>query len=842
MSSQADVDAAIVADGAPALLGVIDRAARLGWCNRTWSEFAGRDGAQLLGDQWLADLHADDVELVRLVVGHTEPFDIDVRMRRHDGRERWMAMRGSAHDDHVTIISAVDVSESRKAQHALQLLTAVGDELNASLATDEILDGVARLLVSDLADLCTIAVRDDQGRLTRLAIVDTDKRIEAELRARNHDVIDTDGPSAIAQVVRTGALLYRPLVDAPGPDEPSPPLPEALAPAATRSLICAPLRTRDEVIGALALVSWSRRYTPDDVELAHGIAQRCASAVENASLYRRSEDARARLSLVATIGERLATTFDMDAMADMLVRRIVPVFADVASVALYDDDGVTLRRRAFCHVDPGAEAEFRAGPYDTPIAVNGADPPARAARTGRPVLIEEHSSRGHPRGRRAADPGEAMRMLAPNSVLAMPLMSRGRTLGVLTVGFVSSGRRYSVADLPLANDLARRVAIAIERATAFTEERRIAEALQHSMLPDAMPDIPGVNLCVRYLPGGKVDVGGDWYDVVPLPGGRYGIVIGDVAGHGVRAATVMGQLRHALRAFAADGVEPAGVVARLNRFVFEQGPLDMATLCYGVLDPTRGRIDFSTAAHVPPLLIRPDHSAVLIELPPAPPIGADPLSRYTTTSVQLEPGAVLLLYTDGLVERRGEPLDVGLTRIVEAASSSPTPLDETCAHFVDVLLGDARPADDVAVLALRFAGLSRGHLRVRRPARAAELSPVRRIMGAWLESAGFGAEEIGSIAVAVTEAATNAVEHAYGPAEGWFEVEGEIHEDGSVGLTVRDGGRWRPKARGGGGRGLALIARLMDEFEVRRRQMGTEIWMRRAPRGERTPHDVEVSG
>ncbi len=207
-------------------------------------------------------------------------------------------------------------------------------------------------------------------------------------------MIDADGPSAIAEVVRTGALLYRPLVDAPGPDEPSPPIPETLAPAATRSLICAPLRTRDEVIGALAVVSWSRRYTPDDVELAQEIAQRCASAVENAALYRRSEDARARLSLVATVGERLATTFDVDTMADMLVRRIVPVFADTASVALYDDDGTTLRRRAFCHVDPAAEAEFRAGPYDTPIAISSANPPARRG---------AHGSSGADRG--SPDPG-----------------------------------------------------------------------------------------------------------------------------------------------------------------------------------------------------------------------------------------------------------------------------------------------------------------------------------------------------------------------------------------------------------------------------------------------------
>ncbi len=479
MSSQAEVDAATVAEGAPALLAVIDHTGRLAWCNRKWSEFAGRRDSQLLDRQWLAAVHADDVEPLRLALTRAEPFGIDVRMRRSDGRERWLAMCGAPLADDATVVSAVDVSDSRT----------------------------------------------------------------------------------------------------------------------------------------------------------------------------------------------------------------------------------------------------------------------------------------------------------------------------------------------------------VERA-------RIAEALQRSLLPDALPDIPGVSLYARYLAGGKVDIGGDWYDVVPLAGARCGIVIGDVAGHGVHAATVMGQLRHVLRAFAADGADPAAVVGRLNRFLFEQGPLDMATLCYGVLDPTRGRIDISTAAHVPPLLVRPDGSAELIELPPAPPIGADSLSRYTTTSVQLEPGSTLVFYTDGLVERRREPLDAGLERIVETARSSPMLLNATCEHLLDELIGDARPADDVAVLGLRFAGTSRGHLRVRRPARAAELSPVRRILSAWLETAGFGAEEIGSIAVAMTEAATNAIEHAYGPAEGWFEVEGQIHADGSVGLTVRDGGRWRPKSRGGGGRGLALIGRLMDEFEVRRAEIGTEIWMRRARRGK----------
>jgi anti-sigma regulatory factor (Ser/Thr protein kinase) len=352
------------------------------------------------------------------------------------------------------------------------------------------------------------------------------------------------------------------------------------------------------------------------------------------------------------------------------------------------------------------------------------------------------------------------------------------------------------------------------------------------MLPDALPDVPGLHLGARYLPGGRGDVGGDWYDVIPLPQGRFGIAIGDVAGHGVRAATEMGQLRHALRAFASDGDNPAEVLARLNRFVFEQGPIDMATLCYGVIDPIAGHLDITTAGHMPPLLMQPDRPATLFAVTPAPPIGADLASRYVDTHLELEPGATMVLFTDGLVERRGEALDTGLERLRDAVTHSPPFVDDLLDLLVERLVGGVRPADDVALLGVRFVGAARGHLRLRRPAHGAELAPVRRILVSWLERAGLGSEDIGPITVSVSEAATNAIEHAYGPREGWFELAAEIDDEGVVTVTVRDDGHWRSKALGGGGRGLSLIGRLMDDFELRRSPAGTEVWMQRASRGK----------
>ena len=825
------VNAAAIARAAPVLLAVIDRSLHMRWCNDPWSSFTGVPQTELLGDGWIAVTDPDDVATLGPLVEKRGPFTLDVRVRNHDGRYRWTAMRGAPHGDEM-IISAVDVQTSRDAQRTLELLMRVDDALKASFEIEETLERVGRILVEEIADYCSIAILDDNSRLTRATIVHRDRDTEAELRRAFLAPIEFDGPSALARVSRTGNVLYRPIVDAPGPDEPYP-VPPALA-ATPRSLICAPLRTPEGVIGAVALVS-SHPYGPDAVDRAQDIAQRCAAAVDNAVLYRRSEEARARLSLLAHLGEELAATVEMDTVLQTLVRRVVPLFADGAIVALLDDDGTLLRRRAFRHFDPAVEEKFRRTVYDSPIPVRSPDPPARAARTTQPVLIE-HYDRYPPKRRRRSPFAAAASVLEPTSVLSVPLVARGETLGVLTFAMTSEDRRYTASDLPLALDIARRGALAIERARAFAHERRIAEALQHSMLPDALPDVPSVSLCARYVPGGKAAVGGDWYDVVPLPGARYGVAIGDVAGHGVRAATVMGQLRYALRAFAADGHDPAAVLARLNRYVFEQGPLDLATICYGVLDPTHGGLDLAAAGHLPPLLMRPGRPAELVDLAHAPPIGADPLTQYATTHVDLDAGTTLFLYTDGLVERRGESLDVGLARMLHSSRLVPPLLEDACDHVIHRLLGASAPADDVAVLGLRYAGRSIGHFRVRRPARAAELAPVRRMLSAWLESSGVAPEDIGSVTVAVSEAATNAIEHAYGPGEGWFEVDAEVDDERALTLTVRDAGRWRPKARGGGGRGLPLIGRLMDEFEIRHETSGTEVWMRRRPRGEQHGH------
>jgi anti-sigma regulatory factor (Ser/Thr protein kinase) len=370
-------------------------------------------------------------------------------------------------------------------------------------------------------------------------------------------------------------------------------------------------------------------------------------------------------------------------------------------------------------------------------------------------------------------------------------------------------------------------------ATDLTDQCGLAEALQRSLLPEGLPDVPGALFCTRYRPGGTADFGGDWYDVIPLRNRRHGVAIGDVVGHGMRAAAVMGQLRQALRVYAAEGYSAAAVVERLNRFVFEQGPIEMATLCYGVLDADAATFDFASAGHLPPLRIPAESAPRYAETRPSPPIGAEAHTHYVSTMLHLEPGERLLLYTDGLVERRGESLDVGLARLASCAAASSTELNACCDALLDELPGPGR-ADDVVVLGMRITGVRRDPIRLRRPARASELGSVRRTLVDWLQVSGVPSEEAAVIALAVSEAATNAIEHAYGAEDGWFELDAEI-DAGTLTVTVRDSGKWRPKARGGGGRGLGLIDRLMDEFQVRRGDTGTEVWMRRVVAREPSP-------
>jgi PAS domain S-box-containing protein len=365
----------------------------------------------------------------------------------------------------------------------------------------------------------------------------------------------------------------------------------------------------------------------------------------------------------------------------------------------------------------------------------------------------------------------------------------------------------------------------------YAREHRIAETLQRSLLPERLPPIEGVALAARYLPGARgAAIGGDWYDVLERPDGRVALVVGDVAGHGLRAAASMGQLRNAFRAYGMVEASPAEVVARINRLVMSGVEQVMATVLYLVLDRESGEVAWSAAGHPPPLVIDRD-GARYLEGGRSVPIGAADPAVFREATAILPPGASLLLYTDGLVERRDTPLEERLTELADAASTGGEELGELCEHVIAAVLGDADPGDDVALLAVRPLPVADTEISLTLPAEPGSLAQLRRRLSRFLHATGATELEQYEITLTICEAAGNAIEHAYGPGDATYDVDVSF-DAGELTAVVRDSGSWRDKRGEHRGRGLSIIEDLMDDVAVERADGGTLVRMRRRVVGE----------
>ncbi|RSD11560.1 PP2C family protein-serine/threonine phosphatase [Amycolatopsis eburnea] len=284
------------------------------------------------------------------------------------------------------------------------------------------------------------------------------------------------------------------------------------------------------------------------------------------------------------------------------------------------------------------------------------------------------------------------------SMLGVPMLAGSELVGVLHIGSVEH-RLFGEPDVAMMQLLADRLATAIQL-EAREENRTATMALQRSLLPSTLPEVPGLAFGARYVPGAETGLGGDWYDLFTLPGDRVGVVMGDVSGHGLDAAVIMGRLRSALRAYALDCESPAEVLAKLDRKAnhFEHGA--MATVAYGIIGPGREAVTLSLAGHLPPVLAVPGEPGRLVDVPPDPPIGltiGEPERR--TSVVALPPESVLAFYTDGLVERRDRPVDTGMELLAETVRTGEP--ERACAQIMATLIGGRAAQDDVALLAIQ---------------------------------------------------------------------------------------------------------------------------------------------
>jgi serine phosphatase RsbU (regulator of sigma subunit) len=387
-----------------------------------------------------------------------------------------------------------------------------------------------------------------------------------------------------------------------------------------------------------------------------------------------------QLRRIQVVTDASLAHLELDELLETLLERVRETLdADTAAILLMDRTSQEMVATAA----KGLEEEVRSG-IRIPIGRGFA---GRIASERKAVILDhvDHTNVLNP----------ILLEVGIRSLLGVPLIADGDTIGVLHVGTLRA-RSFSAEDAEVLQLVADRAALAID-AGIVREESRAAKVLQRGLLP-RLPRIDGLEIAARYIPAHDRVVGGDWYDVFELPSGHVGAAIGDVVGQGLRSAIVMGRVRSALRAYALESHDPAAVLTRLDEMVCHFEAEEIATLLYAVLDPRRREMTFSSGGHLPPVVAPVSGTAHIMDVRSDPPIGSGIGNTRRSHGLEVHEGTTLYLFTDGVVERRGEDIDVGLDRLCNAATAGSP--HRGCMRIVSELAGDAPLEDDFAVLAL----------------------------------------------------------------------------------------------------------------------------------------------
>ncbi|WP_328301630.1 SpoIIE family protein phosphatase [Streptomyces sp. NBC_00435] len=453
--------------------------------------------------------------------------------------------------------------------------------------------------------------------------------------------------------------------------------------------------------------TWSCSYAPllDGSGRRLGLIASLIDITDGQRAQEEAERARSRFALLAEADARIGTTLDLGQTAQELVEVLVPQLTDSADVQLLEtvlepDEAAAstrgvLRRLAAAFPEPGAPTsrlvagqtfQVPAGTAYAQVIAEGL--PMNLYTADIPALIKD------PRA------GALRAYLATLGCARMvPLVARGRVLGVVVVTRVRGREPFDDEDCVLIDEVVARAALNVDNARMYTTQRAAALTLQRSLTNNVLPEVAGLELTGRYLPASDHDVGGDWFDVIELPDGRTGLVIGDVMGHGIHAAAVMGQLRTAVRTLARHQVTPEEMLRSLDAVVADLGEDEMATCVYAVHDPATGACVIARAGHPPPAVVTASGTVTFLEGPPGTPLGTGG-REFRTEEVLLPPGSLLVLYTDGLIESRDRDLDEGMAGLAGALRGAGEPLEALCDAILERLLPEAAQ-DDVAVLLAR---------------------------------------------------------------------------------------------------------------------------------------------
>ncbi|MGW1030410.1 SpoIIE family protein phosphatase [Streptomyces sp. NPDC002577] len=604
--------------------------------------------------------------------------------------------------------------------------------------------------------------------------------------------------------------------------------------SATASLLASGRVATDEVhLVGDRLLAVNNRPTDRDGGPRGSVAT-LRDSTELRALSGRAEVARERLKLLYDAGVGIGTSLDVTRTAEELAEVAVPRFADYVSVDLVsavvngdDPDGTVteLHRTAF----KGIRKDAPLYPMGEQITIVPSTPQARGLATGQGVV--EPDLKSSPAWL-AQDPGRTAQVLdfGIHTLVTVPLRAGGMVMGMANFWRSENPEPFDDDDRALAEELVARAAVSIDNARRYTREHTMAVTLQRSLLPRNLPEQTALDVAYRYLPA-QAGVGGDWFDVMPLPGARVALVVGDVVGHGLHAAATMGRLRTAVHNFSTLDLPPDEILGLLDDMVSRidqdeaaaggTAAITGATCLYAIYDPVSRRCSVARAGHPVPALVRPDGTVEFAEVPAGPPLGLGGLP-FETAELVLDEGSKLVLYTDGLIEDRYRDIDIGLDLLRTALAGTGRSPDETCRAVLDALL-PARQSDDIALIVARTRALDADSIAEwdvpSDPAAVADVraSVVRQLAEWGLDDMAFTTELL------LSELVTNAIRYGGAP------IRVRLLHDRSLICEVFDASSTSPHLRYAattdeGGRGLFLVAQLAERWGTRYAPEGKIIW------------------
>jgi PAS domain S-box-containing protein len=810
----------VIAEAMPQLVWAADGDGRVDYFNQRWIDYTGMDLNEFRSRGTQVNVvHPDDVaqtwERWARAVADGTPYEYEYRLRSSDGSYRWFLsraapVRGGNGKVERWIGTATDVDEQKRARESLRFMLEAGNAMFATSDVEAICKELARLAVDHFADWCFVTLATD-GTYETVALQHRNPEMVHFVEQYRHRYPPRPGDAFTRAVEQNESQLYERILPeqilAAARDEEHLRLLEFLQ---MKSVMLLPLASGAQTFGALTMVSSEsgHAFTRSDLDVAGAIAERAAAAIRSARMLESERRTAEQLRFTARINELLFKTSDPWPTMSGVAKAIATEVADGCAVLRLQDNAIraeiivhrdpaidvvvsALRGQRIFRPQPEREIAARIAKHETIVYTND-DPHAFAERVW-PYL------------------GAAAQALAPRFTVMLPLHGGTETYGALVAYFAQ--RPFDAADVPLLEEVAARASVAIEHAQTLERERRIATTFQQASLPAIIPQTPGLRFDTVYSPAGEEgEVGGDWYDAIDLDDGSVVVSVGDVTGRGIKAATIMSKVRHAMGALPRHETDPTKILDSAGWFLGKRYPNAIVTAFVGLISADRRHIRFANAGHPLPILWR---EGALIELHARGlPLGlrtAGPPEAATT--MELHDGDVLVLFTDGLIEARRD-WEIGERMLRQVLLSGALSASVSPAKIIARACLPARVHDDVAILTVSV-GDGPAWTFSTDDARAAV--DARTQFVAFLRSADYGDQLIDCAELVFGELLGNVVRHAPGPVEVSF----ERRDDGGI-LHLIDSGTAFPlverrlpeDAFSDFGRGLFIVQHLASDLRV----------------------------